>query len=489
VLAIGFVGARMATGDPTGVAPLVDSVERWLDAGAGAPDRADAAPKPIVFDHDEFARLPAQVAVYRAGLALLAGDTAGTIAHAARVLELAEPSDHLRRGAAAALLGLAHWSLGDLDEARSRYSDAVESFVRAGFIPDLLGCSLALADIQIAQGRLGDARRTYESALRHATGYAVLRGTADMHVGLSQLRLEWNELDDADRHLQTSIELGEHAGLPQHPYRWRVATARLRGARGDLDGALELLDDAEGRYNTDFSPAIQPVAAVKARVQIARGDVASALRLAADRDLTANDDLTYVREYEHLTLARTLLAQSAGRPGRTTDDAIRLVKRLLDAAEEGHREGSVIEALVLLALAYEARGDRSAAARALGQALVRAEPEGYVRTFVDAGAALIPLLRSVPPTAGAGRHARRVLVAADASGPSGTPAHDGLVDPLSARELEVLHLLRSDLSGPELARELHVSLNTIRTHTKNIYTKLGVTNRREAVRRAAGLGL
>lgn len=488
VMSIALVGARMATGDRAGVESLMDSADRWLDAPTAAPNRSDATPTPIVFDHDEFARLPAQVAVYRAALALLAGDTAGTIAHATRVRALAEPSDHLRRGAAAALLGLAHWSVGDLDEARRRYSDAVESFASGRFIPDVLGCSLALADIQIAQGRLRDARRTFESALKHTTGYAALRGTADMHVGLSELRLESNELDDAARHLQTSLELGEHAGLPQHPYRWRAAMARLRHARGDLDGALELLGEAEAVYNTDFSPAIQPIAAVKARVQLAQGDVASARSWAADRDLTADDDVTYVREYEHITLARILLAESAGRGGQTTDDAIRLLERLLDAAEQGRREGSVIEVLVLLALGYAGRGDRPAAATALEQALVRAEPEGYVRVFVDAGAALVALLQSVPLSADATQHARRVV---DAAGPGSTvpPSRSGLVDELSSRELDVLRLLRSDLSGPEIASELHVSLNTIRTHTKNIYTKLGVTNRREAVRRAAELAL
>ena len=143
----------------------------------------------------------------------------------------------------------------------------------------MLGCSLALADIQIAQGRLSDATRTFESGLRWTTEHPGLRGAADMHVGLSEVLIERNDLDAAARHLEASTELGEHAGLPQHAYRWRVATARLRRARGDLDGALELLDEAAPLYDTDFSPPVRPVAALRARVQLARGDLDAAARV------------------------------------------------------------------------------------------------------------------------------------------------------------------------------------------------------------------
>ena len=481
VLALTLVGARMGTGDTTGVDRLLDCVERWLHPSRQPGDA------PIVYDHEQFDQLAAFVEVYRAGLALLAGDTAGTIQHASRVLALADPSDHVRIGAASALVGLAHWSLGDLDEARRRYSDSVDCFVNAGFISDVLGCSLGLADVLIAQGRLRDARRTYESALQLASSKGVVRGTADMHVGLAELFLEWNDLAAAARHLHAADELGEDAGLPQHPYRWRAATAHLRHAEGDVDTALALLDEAERRYNTDFSPAVRPVPAVKARVQLSVGDLGAAASWAADRGLTADDDLDYVLEYEHVTLARVLLAPSSD----STGDAIALLERLLAAAERGAREGTAVELLALLALAHEAHGDRAAATAAIDHALVRAEPEGYLRTFLEAGPALVTLLRAARLTPVAARHAQLVLAAAApaATTTQAMPARRRLVEELSHRELDVLRLLRSDLSGPDIARELHVSLNTLRTHTKNIYTKLGATNRREAVRLAAEYGL
>ena len=141
------------------------------------------------------------------------------------------------------------------------------------YLADVMGCSLALADIQITQGRLRDAQQTFESALRHSADSPGLRGTADMHVGLSLLAIEHNDLDTAADHLLSSAELGEHMGLPQHPYRWRVAMARLHEAQGDLDNALELLTQAEARYNTDYSPSVRPVSASKARIEVKRGDL------------------------------------------------------------------------------------------------------------------------------------------------------------------------------------------------------------------------
>ncbi|MET0143857.1 MAG: LuxR C-terminal-related transcriptional regulator [Ilumatobacteraceae bacterium] len=472
VLAMALVGARMATGDADALNPLLEIVDSWHD-------RPDA----IVFDETAHGRLPAMAAVHRAGLALLAGDTDGTIEHAHRVLELVGADDHLQRGAAAALLGLASWSRGDLDDARQRYLESVACFEAGDYLPDVMGCSLALADIQLTQGRLREAQRTFDSALRHIADNPGLRGAADMHVGLSLLAVEHNDLDTAADHLRFSAELGEHMGLPQHPYRWRVAMARFHEAQGNLDKALVLLNEAEARYNTDYSPNVRPVSALKARIEVKLGDLDAGARWAHAQGLTADDELSYVREFEHLTLARVLLARGSA---DAVQQATRLLRRLLTAADNGHRSGSTIEILVLLTLAQHAAGDNTGATASLSQALARAEPEGYVRSFLDADPTVTDLLRPIGTTSDG--HAAQIL----GSTPSSRSRHRSRAsdpDELSLRELDVLRLLRSDLSGPDVARELHVSLNTLRTHTKHIYTKLGATNRREAVTRAAELGL
>jgi LuxR family maltose regulon positive regulatory protein len=483
VLAITLAGARMTTGDTAGVGALLDAVEAALDR---------SEPAPIYVDDEQFAALAAQLHVQRAGLALLDGDVDATIDQATRVLDLAEPTDHLRRGAATALLALAHWTAGDLDTAERRYDEAINALIEADHLADMLGCSLALADIQIAQGRLTNASRTFDAGLRWTTDHPGLRGAADMHAGLSEVLIERNDLDAAADHLQTSTDLGESAGLPQHAYRWRVTMARLCRARGDLDTALELIDEAAPLYDTDFSPPVRPVEAIRARVLLADGDLDAALRWVTERGLTAADDLSYLHEYEHITLARVLIRQAAGRDAESLDDALALLDRLLAAADAGGRTGSAIEILILQATAHDARRDPAAAIAALEHALRRAEPEGHIRLFLHAGPGVTKLLRTITSSEHATPHARKILAATQnpaSSPPTSPPSLPPLVDELSARELDVLRLLRSDLNGPDIARELVVSVNTVRTHTKNIYMKLGVNNRREAVTRARELGL
>jgi LuxR family maltose regulon positive regulatory protein len=313
-----------------------------------------------------------------------------------------------------------------------------------------------------------------------------------MHVGLSELHRERGDLDTATQHLLISQALGEHTGLPQNPYRWRVAMARIREVQGDQDGALDLLDEAERLYVGDFSPNVRPVAAVKARMWVRQGRLGEAFGWARERGLSDADDLSYLREFEHVTLSRVLLARSRSDPANDAlPAALALLQRLLAAAEEGERMGSVVEILVVQALALQVRGDVPAALVPLERALALAEPEGYVRLFVDEGPPLAALLEAAAKRRIAPEYVRHLLAAFGQAGhgtPS-TPATQGLVEPLSEREIDVLRLLGTDLDGPDIARELTVSLSTVRTHTQNIYGKLGVNNRRAAVRRAVELGL
>ena len=187
------------------------------------------------------------------------------------------------------------------------------SLEKAGYLSDVIGGAITQADIRIAQGRLREAMTRYERGLQIATQQAgtVLRGAADMHVGMSMVLRERNDLAAAVQHLLTSRELGEHAGLPQNRYRWRVAMARIREAEGDLDGAVDLLNEAQRLYVSDFSPEVRPIPALRARVWIRQGRLGEALGWVRERGLSVDEDLTYLREFEHITLARVLLAQYA----------------------------------------------------------------------------------------------------------------------------------------------------------------------------------
>jgi LuxR family maltose regulon positive regulatory protein len=279
--------------------------------------------------------------------------------------------------------------------------------------------------------------------------------------------------------------------------------ARIREAEGDLDGALDLFDEAERLYMSDFSPNVRPIAALKTRVWLAQGRMADALDWAREQGLSADDELSYLHEFAHITLARMLLAQyTSNRAEHSLLDAIGLLARLLHAAEAGERTGSLIEILILQALAHQMQADIPAALMPLERALTLAEREGYIRIFVDEGPPMAHLLHEVaareinpnyigtllaafPRTEGRGLRAESLEPTRSVL----SPQSSALMEPLSERELDVLRLLGTDLSGPDIARELMVSLNTLRTHTKNIYDKLGVNNRRAAVHRAEELKL
>jgi LuxR family maltose regulon positive regulatory protein len=501
VLSVHYAGVLLAGGALDGVAARLRDAERWLDPGARTQERpADPAAAMVVVDEEEFRVLPGSIAMFRAGLALVLGDVPATMSYARRVLELVPEDDHPLRGSAAALLGLAYWASGDLAAAYQSYAAGMARVQQAGFISDAINGAIARADIRTAQGHLHEAMSIYEQALQLATaqGTPLLRGTTDLYVGMSEIHREHNDLDAATQHLLRSQEQGEHTGFPQYRYRWRVAMARIRQAHGDLDGALALLDEAAHLYVRDFYPNVRPVAALKTRVWIAQGRVGEAFGWARKQGLSVEDDLSYLREFEHITLARMLLAryQSDG-ADRAIGEARRLLERLLHAAEAGERIGSVIEILVLQALAHQLLGDIAAALRPLERALALAEPEGYVRIFVDEGPPMAQLLRAAAARGIRQDYTGKLLAALAAGPPPSTgasprpaaPAAPPLVEPLSQRELDVLRLFQTELSGPEIAQALTIGLSTVRTHTKSIYSKLNVTNRRAAVKRAAELNL
>ena len=453
VLSNGYAGALMATGQFEHVERHLSNAEHWL----ATPVDEQRERQMVVADNEGLRDLPAGVAVHRAGLALVTGDPAATVAHAQRAQSLLDQEHHLGQAAAAALIGLATWSSGDLETARDAYVTSLASMRRAGHLADVLGLSIALADIQITQGRLRDALHTYEQALKLNPGRdgPVLRGTADMYVGMSALHREHDDLLWARQLLVRSEELGVPAGLPQNPYRWRVAMAQLSEAEGDLDAAADWLEEAERLYVGDFSPNVRPVPATRARMWVRQGRVPAALGWARDEGLGVEDDLSYLREYEHVTMARALLGQH--QVDGSLAQAGLLLDRLLDAAESGNRTGSSIEILVLRALAHQLRDDVPTARVALAQALALAEPEGYSRMFLDEGTPMRALLRDAAEHGIATAYVERLL------GTASTPAEvrtntQGLIDPLSARELDVLRLLGSDLAGPEIAGELVVSL-------------------------------
>ena len=450
-------------------------------------------------DERQSRSLLATIATGRAYLAQALGDVAGTVRYARRVLDLLPDGEQLRRDQALGLLGLACWASGDLAAAGRAFADYHAKLRTVHNIPDVIGTAYVLADIRMAQGHLREAASTLEQSLQFVVdqGEPLPPDAADLYRGLSELYLERGDLESAARHLTRSKELGGQSEQLDWQYRLCVTHARMKQVQGDMDGALALLNEAERLHIRTPLPVVRPIPAMKARVWIAQGRLAEALSWARERGLSVDGELSYLREFEHLTLARLLVARYKNDADGSLHNAMGLLERLLQAAEEGGRRGSTIEILVLLALAHEAMGDIPPALASLERAVTLAEPEGYFRIFVDEGPSMERLLTRMNASCesaapGLKAYGDKLLAAFGTPTPSRTSpgtSPEPLVEPLSEREREVMRLLGTELKGPEIARELFISLNTLRTHTKSIFSKLGANNRRTAVRRAKDLGL
>ncbi|MDO8915972.1 MAG: LuxR C-terminal-related transcriptional regulator [Coriobacteriia bacterium] len=483
VLSAWHACALLGIGELEAAEARVKDAERWLKPGRSG--------RTIVADEEQLRSLLATISVVRAYNALAVGDVPGTLEHARRVLELLPEGDHLRREQATALMGMTYWAGGDLEAADRVFVDFSARLLAAGNLATAISALSVLADVRPALGRLREAVDAFARMMQVAVdqGEPLPPDAADLYRGLAELELESGDLAAAAQHLLRSKELGEQGELPIWRYRWCIAQARLNEAQADPEGALSLLDEAQRLFIRTPAPEARPISAQKARIWTAQGRVNEALEWARERGLSIDDDLSYLREFEHVTLARVLIARyESERVDDAAHDAAGLLERLLHAAEEGGRIGSAIEILALQALAHQAQGETSSALESLERALSLAEPEGYVRVFVSEGPPMARLLKEAVSRGVASEGAKRLLAAFPPAGPAS--AHPSEVkELLSDREAEVLQHIAAGLTNREIAERLYLSLFTVKAHARSIYDKLDAHSRTQAVARARELGI
>jgi LuxR family maltose regulon positive regulatory protein len=482
---------------------LLEEAEKRIPAESSAPDARS---------------MLAHLAYVRSRVTAMRGDIGRAIEFCLEAREYA-PAGHLALQLDSRItLGYEYFMAGDYAHAGPVLQEMIRSGIAAGAVINTVAASCVLARLIAVQGLLHASYDTYQAAAQlilEASGQH-LGATALVEVGLADPLYEWNDLDAALAHIKQGLAL-----LPfwDKADDWALAyttLARIHLAQANrreaLDAAAQAVENAVQFIQTRgvFSEARQAVEMARVKLWLAQDDLQAASRWAASREepSPSDDRFRFENELAHIARARVFLALEK------PDEAIALLSYLEEGARSAGRMGRVLEILLLKALALGAVGDSQQALLALTECLTLAEPEGYVRVFLDEGRPMRMLLARWLAHASAGPlrdHANRLLSHFDAEPtlvtaggeeaiPPGEPlpshglspvepSEQALVEPLSPRELEVLHLIALGRTNKEIARQLIVAPGTVKAHTSNIYRKLDVANRTEAAARARQLGL
>ena len=487
--------------------PVLHTLRALGLASSNRPDAAEASLQaaerclPEESTTDDVRAIRGRAAVIRALIARFSGDLERAVVLGRQALELLPQTDATARERAAAVMNvaLAFQVSGDVSAAYERpLEEAIAAFSAAGAVAPLLSATNYLGRLRTMQGHLRAAADTYAGAAEAVSGRDRFRGavnSAAYYVGLGEIHLQWNDLDVAERHLRRAVESVTGAFTVDAD----VATggylflARLQQARGQPAEAAATLDAfaSLARQRSFFSLLIEQGEAERARLALKQNDLLAAVGWAEARGLGAEDP-SYPREEQYLTLARVLIAQAEDEAvGSHLTDALELLDRLLKAAENANRGNSVIAILTVYAMALQAQHQLNTAVAVLERALTLAEPEGYIRVFVDEGAPMAALLSKLlksrrgepqdPHSDALLGYARRLLAMFE---PPAGEAHGVPVDTLTAREREVLELIAAGLSNREIATRLFVAISTVKSYTNSIFRRLGVESRTQAVAEA-----
>ncbi len=438
-----------------------------------------------------------KMAPMRALMTLFQGRVPAAAEMSRRALEELPRGESFLRSIAAWNLSLSQLAEGDVSACRQTLEELVQASRQTRNYVVAVMAMASLAVLQRRLGRLHEAEVLYGRALELATDEQgnQLPIASEPLMGLGEIWREWNDLALATQYLEQGIESAQ---------RWAETSAldgymslvRVKESQGDVEAARNVLllaqQMAEQFDGTDLDDLM--VDLLRLRLSIAQGDIASAERWTGQRGWDkylhsegGERSFGFVRsrmdKYERLLLARLRIAQ------RRPSEAVSLLEPLLSLMQSLRRVDLLIEVEVLRALALQQLDDQDQALAALEHALSLAQAGGYVRIFVDEGEPMVRLLYRAAQRGMAPEYAGQLLAAFPAAPAVAEPTVSDMVEPLSKRELDVLQLIAEGLSNREIAARLFLSLPTVKWHSSNIYGKLGVSNRTQAVTRARALGI
>ena len=424
------------------------------------------------------------VAAIRAHIAAYRWDGAGALAFGHQAMELLPATNLAIRSFVAQVVGGVYLLSGDLESASSTLSKARQLGKAAGNLHVAVLATFMLANLRADQGQLHRAVETYREALQLAItrGGQPLPVAARAYNGLGGVYYEWNDLDTASQFASQCIALAKKWGNINALVSAHLIMARVKRARGDLNGAQSCIYEAEDlAHNHTLAPGGTGSLEInQVSLWLAAGNLEAATRWTLRKGFRVDDQVPPLREAEYRMFARVLLAQNE------TEAALTLMSRLLAVAESAGKAGDLIELLILKALALQARKDIAPALGALKQALILAQPEGYVRVFIDKGKPLQELLKRVKGEEQAKNYVHNLLAF---FGGETSPGSQPLIEPLSERELEIMRLVAGGKSNQEIAAELYLAVGTVKKHISNIFGKLNVDSRTRCIAQARELHL